>query len=97
MHPRSMHVHATNKETSQQTSKERNKGDRENLAKNILTKRAKWGQTKHAEHMKGKTSMLSHKRGCPRRINVGLDQVSTVPLDWSMDNTCYKAKFLKRT
>ena len=36
--------------------------------------------------MKGQTSMLSNKRGCPRRTNVGLDRVSIVPLDWSMDD-----------
>ena len=55
-------------------------------AKNILTKKAKQGQTKHAKHMKGQTSMLSNKRGCPRRTNVGLDQVSIIPLDWSMND-----------
>ena len=37
--------------------------------------------------MKGQTNMLSNKRGCPRRTNVGLDRVSIVPLDWSMDGT----------
>ena len=31
--------------------------------------------------------MLSNKRGCPMRTNVGLDRVSIIPLDWSMDNT----------
>ena len=56
-------------------------------AKNILTKRGKWGQTKHTKHMKGQTSMLSSKRGCSRRTNVGLDRVSIDPLDWSMDDT----------
>ena len=30
--------------------------------------------------------MLSNKRGCPRRTNVGLNWVSIVPLDWSMDD-----------
>ena len=30
--------------------------------------------------------MLSNKRGCPRWINVGLDRVSIIPLDWSMDD-----------
>ena len=33
------------------------------MQKDILAKRAKWGHT----------NMLSEKRGCPRRINVGLD------------------------
>ena len=54
----------------------------------MLTKRAERGQTKHALHMKGQTSMLSNKIGFPRRTNVGLDRVSIVPLDWSMDDTC---------
>jgi len=30
--------------------------------------------------------MLSSKRGCPKRINVDSDQVSIVPLNWSMDD-----------
>ena len=50
---------------------------KERHAKDKLGKDAKWGQT----------NMLSNKRGCPRRANVGLDQVSIVPLDWSMDDT----------
>ena len=37
---------------------------------------------------RGQTSMLSNKRGCLRRTNVGLDLVSIVPWDWSMDDTC---------
>ena len=37
--------------------------------------------------MKGKTSMLSRKIGCLRRKNVGLDRLSIVPLDWSIDDT----------
>ena len=35
----------------------------------------------------GQTSLLSNKRGCPKRTNVGLDRVSIVPLNWSMDDT----------
>ena len=31
--------------------------------------------------------MLSNKKRCPRRTNVGLDQVSIVPMDWSMNDT----------
>ena len=50
-------------------------------------KRTKRGKTKHAKHMKRQTSMLSNKKGCPRRTNVGLDRVSIVPLDWNMDDT----------
>ena len=41
-------------------------GKKEEYAKNTLTKRAKWGQTKHAKHIKKQTSMLSNKKGCPR-------------------------------
>ena len=36
---------------------------------------------------RGQTSILSNKRGCHRRTNIGLDLVSIVPLDWSMDDT----------
>ena len=50
-------------------------------------KRFQTGVNKHVKHMKRQTNMLSNKRGCPRRANVGLDQVSIVPLDWSMDDT----------
>ena len=31
--------------------------------------------------------MLSNKRGCPRKTNIGLDLISIVPMDWTMDNT----------
>ena len=58
-----------------------NKGDREEHAKNILPKKVKWGQTKHAKHIKEQTNMLSNNRGCPRRTNVVLDRVSIASLD----------------
>ena len=45
------------------------------------------GANKHAKHMEGQANMLSNKRLCPRRKNVGLDRVCIVPLCWSMDNT----------
>ena len=35
----------------------------------------------------GKQTCYQTKGGCPRRTNVGLGQVSIVPLDWSMDDT----------
>ena len=81
----SLHMCTCNK----QGNKLEKKGTKEigEHAKNILTKGAKRGQTKHAKHIKGQTSMLSSKRGCPRRKNVDLDRVSIVPLDWSIDNT----------
>ena len=47
------------------------------MQRDTLTKRAKRGHTK----------ILSNKRGCPRRTNVGLDWMSIVPLNWSMDDT----------
>ena len=47
------------------------------MLKDKLSKKAKRGQT----------NILSNKRGCPRRTNVGLDQVSIVPICWSMDDT----------
>ena len=39
------------------------------MQRDTSAKRAKWEQT----------NMLSNKRGCPRRTNVGLDGVSIVP------------------
>ena len=55
--------------------------------KEHTNKESQMGEKKHAKHMKGQTGMLSNQRGCPRRTNVGLDRVSIVPLDWSMDDT----------
>ena len=81
-----MYVHAKTKEISLQTSKGRNKGNSESMQR-THSKIAKQGQTKHAKHVKGQTRMLLGKRGCPKRINAGLDRMSTVPLDWSMDGT----------
>jgi len=43
------------------------------------------GVNKHVKHTKRQTNMLSNKRGCPRRTNVGLDRMYIVPLDCSMD------------
>ena len=45
------------------------------------------------EAHEGANNMLSNKRVCPRRTNVGLDQVSIVPLDWSMNDTS-KQRFI---
>jgi len=39
------------------------------------------GPNKHVKHTKKQTNMLSNKRECPRRTNVGLDQVSIAPFD----------------
>ena len=39
------------------------------------------------KHTKRQTNMLSNKRGCFTRINVGLDRMSIITLDWSMDDT----------
>ena len=57
------------------------------MLKDKLAKDAKWGQTQ--------TSMLSNKGRDPRRTNVGFDQVSKVPLDWSMER-CEEAKKAKQ-
>ena len=75
--------------------------------KEHTNKESQMGEKKHAKHMKGQTGMLSNQRGCPRRTNVGLDWVSIVPLDWSMDDTqthawtcrqaCKDAKVAKKT
>ena len=46
------------------------------MLKDKLSKEAKQGQK----------NVLSNKRGCPRKTNVGLDRVSIVLWDWSMDN-----------
>ena len=56
-------------------------------AKRQASKGCQMGASKHVKHMKRQTNMLSNKRGCPRRKNVGLDRVSIVPLDWSMNDT----------
>ena len=56
------------------------------MLKDKLAKDAKRGQTKYSKHKTGQTSMLSNKRGSPRRTNIGFDRVSIVPLGWSMDN-----------
>ena len=45
------------------------------------------GENKHVKHTKGQINSLSNKWGFPKRTNVGLDRVSIVPLDWSMDDT----------
>ena len=61
------HVHAMTKETSLQTSKE-------------ITGRKACKRTKYQrEPSRGQTNMLLNKRGCLRRTNVGVDQVSIVP------------------
>ena len=36
---------------------------------------------------RGQASILSNKRRCLRRITIGLDRVSIIPLDWSIDET----------
>ena len=46
------------------------------------------GENKERKRTKGWPSMLSNKRGCPRRTTVDLDLLSVVPLYWNMDDTC---------
>ena len=45
------------------------------------------GANKQMKHKKRQRNMLSNKRGCLRRTNIGLDRVSIAPLDGSMDDT----------
>ena len=51
------------------------------------SKRFQTGANEHVKHTKGKHMCYQTKGGCLRRTNVGLDRVSIVPLDWSMDDT----------
>lgn len=66
---------------SRQTRK-RDKGSIEQAHKTHKQgKKAHNGENKHVNKQ-------TNKKGYPRRANVGLDLVSVVPLDWSIDNTC---------
>ena len=91
----SMRVYATNRETTQQTSKERSKKDRKH-EKNILTKKAKRGQTNMLSTQMGKQTGYQTKCGvlggkmlvwieCPQFHCVGV---------WTT-HACHQAKFLK--
>jgi len=80
----SMHVHATNKEQANRQAKKRIEGKH---AKWQARKRCQTRANKHVKHTNRQTNILSNKRGCPRRTNVDLDQISIVPLDWSMNDT----------
>ena len=72
-YPRSMHVHAKTKETSQQTSKETNK--RKSMLKTSQEKMPN-GANKHVKHTKRqKKTCFKTRRQCPRRKNAGLDRV----------------------
>ena len=84
-YPRFMCVHEKTKERSQQTSKEMNKEDKESMQRTYYQRKPNGGKQSMLSIWKRQTSMLSNKKGCPRRTNVGLDWVSVVPLDWSMD------------
>jgi len=42
----------------------------------------------------GANKHVIKQKGVTRRTKVGLDWVSRVPLDWSMDDTCNQTKFL---
>ena len=71
-----------NKSAYKHENKWEEKHDKDNLGKD-----AKRGAKKHVKHTKRQRNMLSNKMGCPWGTNVGLDQVTIVPLNWSMDNT----------
>ena len=73
------------------------------MLKDKLAKDAKRGKTNMLSTRKGKRICYQTKMGCPKRTNVGLDQVSIVPWDWSMDDTrtysmqrCKEAEKAKR-
>ena len=63
-----LHACTCNDKGNKPTDKQRNKKE-ESMLKDKPSKGVKWGQT----------NMLSNKRGCPRRTNIGLDRVSIVP------------------
>ena len=77
-----MYVQQARKQASRQ-AKKRIEGKH---AKRQARKRCQIG-AKNVKNTKRQRNVLSNKRGCPRRTNVGLDQMSIVPLDWIMDNT----------
>ena len=78
-----MYVQQAMKQASRQ-AKKRIEGKH---AKRQARKRCQTRANKNVKNTKRQTNMLSNKRGCPRRKNVGIDQISIVPLDWTMDNT----------
>ena len=57
------------------------------LTKEQTNKESQMGANKHVKHTKGRTNMLSNKRGFPRRTNAGLDWVTIASLVWSTNNT----------
>ena len=75
----------------QQTRKQANKQAKKWIegkhAKWQARKRCQMGANKHVTRTNKQTNKLSNKKGCPWRTNVGLDQMSRVPLDWRMDDT----------
>ena len=78
-----MYVQQARKQASRQ-AKKRIEGKH---AKRQARKRCQTWANKNVKNTKRQRNVLSNKRGCPRRTNVGLDQMSIVPLDWTMDNT----------
>ena len=70
-----------------QASKQPKKRIEGKNAKRQARKRCQIGANKNVKNMKRQTNMLSNKRGCPRKTNIGLDLISIVPMDWTMDNT----------
>ena len=70
-----------------QASKQPKKRIEGKHAKRQARKRCQIGANKNVKNMKRQTNMLSNKRGCPRKTNIGLDLISIVPMDWTMDNT----------
>ena len=80
----SMHGHAKTKEQARRQAKKKMKGK---ACQRQVRKRCQTRANKLVKHTKRQTNILSNKRGCPRRTNVGLDRVSIATLDWSMGDT----------
>ena len=80
-----MRVHAkTKKQVNKQAKKETKEIGR--ACKEHNNKESQMRANKACQAYE-RANKLSDKKGCPRRTNVGLNQVSIVPLDWSMDDT----------
>ena len=57
------------------------------MLKDKQAKDAKQGQRNMCSTQREANKHVIKKRGCPRRKNVGLDQVSIVLLAWSTNDT----------
>ena len=84
----SLHACTRNKQGNKLANKQRKKTKEiGRVCKGHTNKESQTGANEHVKHTKGKHMCYQTKGGCLRRTNVGLDRVSIVPLDWSMDDT----------